>query len=151
MEAWELEAREAIRDLVARYNAFGDSGRWEDLLELFTQDAEFALREGGAFVGHEEIKAFFTGAATQGGRRSSPVRVWHHTSTLVIDLEDHEQARGRCYYAVLTEAGLDHWGRYRDLYRKQGERWRFARRSVSVDGRVPGGWADQNLAGLQDS
>jgi hypothetical protein len=151
MEAWELEAREAIRDLVARYNAFGDSGRWEDLLELFMPDAEFALREGGVFVGHEEMKAFFTGAASQGGRRRSPIRIWHHTSTLVIDLEGPDEAGGRCYYAVLTEAGLDHWGRYRDLYRKEGERWRFARRSVSVDGRVPGGWADQNLAGLQDT
>lgn len=151
MEAWELEAREAIRDLLARYNAFGDSGRWEDLLELFMPDAEFALREGGVFVGHEEMKAFFTGAASQGGRRRSPMRIWHHTSTLVIDLEGPAEARGRCYYAVLTEAGLDHWGRYRDLYRNEGERWRFARRSVSVDGRVPGGWADQNLAGLQDT
>ena len=145
MEPWELAARESIRDLVARYNAFGDSGRWEDLLDLFMQDAELALHEGESFVGHEEMKTFFTGAATSGGRRSSPVRVWHHTSTLVIDLEERDRATGRCYFAVLTEAGLDHWGRYRDLYQKEGKRWRFARRSVSIDSRVPGGWADQNL------
>ena len=32
MEAWELDAREQIRDLVAAYNAHGDRGRVDDLL-----------------------------------------------------------------------------------------------------------------------
>ena len=35
MELWELVARESIRDLVARYNANGDSGRFDQVLELF--------------------------------------------------------------------------------------------------------------------
>ncbi len=40
MESWELDAREQIRDLVARYNAKGDAGRLDDMLELFAPDAE---------------------------------------------------------------------------------------------------------------
>ena len=147
MEPWELAARESIRDLVARYNAFGDSGRWESLMELFLPDAEVTLRGGESFSGQEAIQAFFTGAVTNSGRRSSPERVWHHTSTLVIDFETPDRATGRCYFAVLTRSGLDHWGNYRDTYQKDGEDWRFARRSVSVDGLLPGGWADQTLAG----
>jgi hypothetical protein len=34
MEGWELTARESIRDLVIRYNANGDSGRFAQVLEL---------------------------------------------------------------------------------------------------------------------
>ena len=39
METWELIARESIRDLVARYNANGDTGRFDQLMELFAPDA----------------------------------------------------------------------------------------------------------------
>ena len=35
MELWEIDAREQIRDLVARYNANGDSGRFAPMLALF--------------------------------------------------------------------------------------------------------------------
>lgn len=148
MQAWELAAREAIRDLVARYNAFGDRGQWDSLLELFTEDAELQVRELGSFAGQAALRRLFTGAASGGSEEAAPSRIWHHTSTLVIDLEGRENARGACYYAVLGEAGLDHWGRYRDAYRRVGSAWRFAHRSVTVDGRVPGGWAERNLAAI---
>ena len=39
MEPWELIAREAARDLVARYNANGDAGRLDEVLALFRADA----------------------------------------------------------------------------------------------------------------
>ena len=38
MEMWELLARESIRDLVARYNANGDSGRFDPVLNIITRD-----------------------------------------------------------------------------------------------------------------
>ena len=39
MEHWELIARESIRDLAARYNANGDAGRIDQVVELFAEDA----------------------------------------------------------------------------------------------------------------
>ena len=39
MEAWELDAREQIRDLVASYNAHGDHGRFDELMALFADEA----------------------------------------------------------------------------------------------------------------
>ena len=39
MEDWELKAREQIRHLAARDNAFGDSGRFENVMALFAEDA----------------------------------------------------------------------------------------------------------------
>ena len=55
-----------------------------------------------------------------------------------------ETATSRCYYQVLTDRGLDHWGRYIDRYRRVDGRWRFAERKVTTDGVIPGGWGDQS-------
>jgi hypothetical protein len=59
------------------------------------------------------------------------------TAKLQIDVVDQSQAKGRCYYQVLTSIGLDHWGRYIDDYRTIDGLWKFARRRVTVDGRNP--------------
>jgi 3-phenylpropionate/cinnamic acid dioxygenase small subunit len=141
VEPFELEAREQIRDLVARYNANGDAGRFDAMLALFAEDATLELADG-AHRGRAAIRAVFEAAAhrTVGAGRAAFVR--HFTATHQIDVLSDGEARGRCYFAVLTERGLDHWGRYVDTYRCVGERWLFESRKVTVDAAVPGGWAD---------
>ncbi len=57
MEIWELIARESIRDLVARYNANGDSGRFDPMLELFAEDAVLEV-PGRRLEGRAAIRAF---------------------------------------------------------------------------------------------
>ena len=39
---------------------------------------------------------------------------------------------------MITDIGLDHWGRYRDRLVPVGERWLLAQRSVKTDGYAPG-------------
>ena len=51
MEAWELDAREQIRDLVAAYNAHGDRGRFDELLALFADDASMDIGDGATYEG----------------------------------------------------------------------------------------------------
>ena len=146
MEHWELVARESIRDLVARYNAGGDVGRFDAVLELFTDDARLVLPDG-EHRGRDAIRALFEAVArgTGPGEGARARLVRHFTATHQIDVEDERSAAGRCYYAVFTERGPDHWGRYVDGYRLDAGRWRFAERRVTVDGMVPGGWAEGRL------
>lgn len=139
MERWELEARESIRDLVARYNANADSGRFDQVLACFAPDAVMEL-DGTAYRGHDEIRSIFTGAAAMARRGPGPVIVRHHTSTLQIDVAGPREASSRCYYQVLSARGLDHWGRYLDDYRMIDGRWCFWRRREFLDGVVPGSW-----------
>lgn len=146
MEHWEIEARESIRDLVARYNANGDSGRIEQMVELFAPDAVMRVSPGGEHVGRAAISAFLGSIAkrTQEDRErdAAAVRfIRHYTATHQIDVLDRDTARGRCYYAVLTDRGLDHWGRYIDEYRRIDERWHFWRRTCTIDARVEDGWS----------
>jgi hypothetical protein len=133
MDEKELLARESIRDLVARYNANGDTGRFAEVLELFASDAVMDI-EGRVYSGRDEILTIFTGVRDRPSNAPKYLRHW--TGTHQIDVLDDSRARGRCYYQVLTSVGLDHWGRYIDEYRVEEGSWRFASRRVTVDGRT---------------
>jgi uncharacterized protein (TIGR02246 family) len=144
VEVWELVARESIRDLVARYNAAGDSGRIAQMIELFGQDARLVVPDG-SHEGREAIRAFFESVASGAGQGEKIRLLRHFTATHQIDVLGPESATGRCYYQVLTEAGLDHWGVYVDRYDCAEDRWLFQERRVRVDGMTPGGWAEGRL------
>lgn len=147
MELQELIARESIRDLVARYNANGDSGRFEQVLELFAPHATMQT-DHGSYRGLEEIRTIFTGASETLSSFSGgpPSYLRHVTGTHQVDLVDATSARGRCYYLVLMEHGVDHWGRYLDEYGLVDGRWRFTSRRVTMDGCVPDGWGAMNAS-----
>ena len=137
MEIWEIEARECIRDLVVRYNANGDSGRFAEVGKLFADDAVMTM-EGGVYTGLTEIMTIFTGTQrTLSAGGTAPTYLRHMTATHQIDVIDTRTATGRCYFQVLTSVGLDHWGRYIDAYRKVEDTWLFESRRVDVDGRSP--------------
>ena len=145
MEVWELAAREGIRDLVARYNANGDSGRFAQVLELFAPDAAMELVDAGGDVRavrgsrcHRHRLHRHQGPV---GRRGSgppgrPHHVRHFVATHQIDVEDRTHASGRSYFAVLMAHGLDHWGRYLDRYEERDGRWLFTLRRALPDGRT---------------
>lgn len=135
---------EAIRDVVARYNLYGDSGRFDQLLALFSEDAT-VVTDRATYAGRDAIRGLFETAAGP-----APEEVRHFTATHVIEV-DGDLASSRCYFQVLTSSGLDHWGRYRDQLTRIDGRWLFTRREVRVDGMTPGGWADQRTPGDDSS
>ena len=144
MDLWELEAREAIRDLVTRYNSNGDSGRFAQVLELFAPDAVMEIVGADGVItpyrGRDEIATIFTGTrdrwAASAQSRRAPAYIRHCVFTHQIDVLDRTHARGRCYFQVLMAHGLDHWGRYVDEYEVRDGRWLFSVRRVTTDGRV---------------
>ncbi len=139
MEIWQVVARESIRDLVARYNANGDTGRFDRVIELFAPDAVMELpgRDPERYEGHDEIRTIFTGTSERLSAASTIPRYLRHcTSTHQIDLVDEDHAVGRCYYFVIMAHGLDHWGRYTDRYERRDGAWKFVHRKVTTDGRV---------------
>ena len=145
----QLLAREGIRDLVARYNSYSDTGRFELLFALFAEHA--VMDTTGAdgvkttWDGRENVKLIFTGAHARIETRpdaAAPAYIRHFTATHQIDLieGDPDHASGRCYFAVIMANGLDHWGRYVDRYIRIGGDWKFERRSVTIDGRSETSW-----------
>jgi len=148
MDPGEATAREEIRELVARYNQWGDSGRLSELTGLFCDAA--TLEFGSArYDGRAAIGEMFAAAAAETREGDATRYIRHFVATHSIEVEEEDRATGRCYFLVLTDRGLDHWGRYADAYRREGGRWLFAGRRVTVDGQVPGGWAERAAARIE--
>jgi hypothetical protein len=169
VELWELVARESVRDLIVRYNANGDSGRWAQVEELFAPDAVMDV-DGRIFSGREEIMAMFretqrrvvpqasaapvpdappVGHTTMEewvGRGRKPF-IRHMTGTTQIDVLSPTEARARSYYLLLTVHGLDHWGRYVDEFGRLDGRWVFTRRQEVQEAAFENGWGANGVEG----
>lgn len=144
-EPWRVAAEVEIRSLVQRYNALGDSGRTEEFIRLFTEDAEYTVTGmAEPFVGHAGLRSLVAGARDDllpwASARDVTPHLRHFTSTHQIDFDGEHEARGRLYYACVMPHGLDHWGRYVDRYRRDEGGWRFAARTEARDGMVEDGW-----------
>jgi ketosteroid isomerase-like protein len=139
----ELIAREAIRETVAQYAHAADRGRFDDLVDLFAEDGVLEIAHEDRIVGRDALRAFFTGVGDSLVDTTSSRMIRHHVSNLTVDVESPTAARGQCYFLATTEHGVDHWGRYRDLYVPLGERWVFSHRYVKTDGHTPGSWAER--------
>jgi ketosteroid isomerase-like protein len=137
MEHWELVAREGIRETIARYAHLVDSGRIDELVALFAEDAVLETPTLPAAQGHTAIAALFRGAGERLAAALTRPLIRHHVSSLTIDVGG-PAADARSYFLAITERGPDHWGRYRDRLAYIGGRWLFMRRVVRVDGSAPG-------------
>jgi hypothetical protein len=141
MELWELSARERIRDSLARYNWSGDARRLSELAESFCEDGELELRGGAPVRGRAAIVEFLGGAVASpnAAAQESGVRriVRHNVTNIRFTEMKPEQARVACYFTVFTEIGLDHYGRYRDLFVPVGDEWLIRHRFVSTDWHAP--------------
>lgn len=141
MELWELSARERIRDSLARYNWSGDAMRLSELAESFCEDGELELRGAAPVQGRAAIVEFLGGAVASpnaAAQESGVRRIVRHNVTNIrfTDMTPH-QARVACYFTVFTEIGLDHYGRYRDLFVPVGDQWLIQHRFVSTDWHAP--------------
>jgi len=135
MDTTEAIAREEIRALVTRYNCSGDRARLADLAALFAPDGILEIHGVGSFSGPAAIEAALAGAT---GANTSQATYWHHfVATHDIDVLDAERATGTAYFLVIDPNGLNHWGCYRDRYRRRADgHWRFEHRLARRDSPV---------------
>jgi SnoaL-like domain len=142
MELWELSAREHIRDTLARYNWSGDSGRLSELAETFCEDGELELRGGDVVSGRAAIVEFLSGAVASPNATAEAANVRrivrHNITNIAFTEVTPRQTHVSCYFTVFTEIGLDHYGRYRDVFVPVDGDWLIRHRFVSTD------WSAQN-------
>ena len=134
MDIEELLAREAIRDVIARYNHAGDRGRLDELAACFTEDGVMELPDTPPLRGRDAIRRHLEGVVASLRDATERATLAHHVASLRIERTAPDSARADAYFSVYTEIGLDHWGRYSDRLRRDADQWRFAQRRVRVDG-----------------
>jgi hypothetical protein len=149
MELWELTVRERIRDTLALYNWSGDAFRLAELAAAFCEDGQLEIRGREPLRGRDAIVRFLGGTEACGDQErraarkavsdaASPRHIVRHLLTNVRFLDvTPKQARVAAYFTVVTEIGLDHYGRYRDVFAPVGDEWLIRHRFVSTDWRDP--------------
>jgi ketosteroid isomerase-like protein len=140
MELWEIAARELIRDTIVQYAHHADTGRFAELVELFTEDAVLEVDGLRPLNGRQEIQQFLTGTKTSLASTLKHPYIRHHISTLRIDVHSPDEASAASYFLAITERGPDHWGRYRDQLVRVSDRWLFRYRRVRPDGHAEQSW-----------
>ncbi|ORW21322.1 hypothetical protein AWC18_09935 [Mycolicibacter nonchromogenicus] len=135
MEQWELLIRESVRQTLADYTAATDRFDLHALAACFAPDG--VLEFTGAdepLVGAAAIETGLAAAmSSRDSTRKTPTFVRHHLSSIRFGLVDADRAEVSSYFAVHTDIGLDHWGRYRDVLVPANGVWLFAHRRISVD------------------
>jgi 3-phenylpropionate/cinnamic acid dioxygenase small subunit len=111
-----------IHNLLVDYGATIDEGRWEEHLELWTEDAELVVF-GRIHRGRDALDRFMRSA----------VRGKHVTAVPRLDFEG-DRAHGSTDYVFYRASDLALFtsGVYRDLLVRTNGGWRLARRQVEI-------------------
>lgn len=136
MQEWELEVRESVRQTLADYTAATDRFDLRALAACFADDGVLEFTGGAEpLTGPTQIEAGLGSAVRQRGApaRPAPTHVRHHVSSIRFGSVTRERVEVSSYFAVHTDIGLDHWGRYRDVLTPVNGRWLFAHRRIIVD------------------
>ena len=136
MRVRELEDREEIRALRDAYHACINDSRYDEIADLFTDDAYVKLGYLATYRGRQEIDAGFRGMGT---RERFFIRQYIHSHRVFVDGDtghgcSYLEARyGRFGVSYLVA------GRYDDRYVRTGRGWRFQEMTIEFDYTVPAG------------
>jgi hypothetical protein len=136
MEAWEFDIRESVRQTLADYTAATDRFDLRGLAACFAPDGVLEFTGGAQpLVGPEAIETGLRAAMSKDPDpdRRVPTHVRHHVSSTRFRSVARDRVEVSSYFAVHTDIGLDHWGRYRDVLVALDGRWLFAHRRITVD------------------
>ena len=125
-----LEEKDAIRELMARYCFAFDRGRFDEWVELFTEDGCFDLGERGYHRGREALRKFLRMLPLTNG-----VPGMQHCVMNPIVHVDGTSATADSYVVVQggPTVGILVAGRYEDRLVQQDGGWRFLQRRVHFD------------------
>lgn len=143
MQQPEIEMRLGVADLMARYQRLADTGKVEQLSELFLEDAVYESNTRRC-EGREAILAFFRDVG-KGFIDSDALPARHHLSSILVEPQPDGTAETYACFAWIGTKGLDHWGTYRDIAVQVDGSWRFRRRRAICEGHVPGSPVEQIL------
>lgn len=132
MDVWQLAIRESVRQTMADYTASTDRFDLPALTQCFTSEGVLVINEGRPMRGRAAIEAGLRGQVSGSNSRLTHVR--HHVSSIRFAAVEPERVEVDSYFAVFTDVGVDHWGRYRDEFVPVDQRWLIGRRSIRVDG-----------------
>ncbi len=132
--AWVVD-RARIRELTARYNRCFDDGDPEGFAANFTEDGVMEVVGGPSTTGRAALAEMV---------RRTPYGIVHVTVDAIIEVEGDRAVQDVTLLVVARppadapadkrQSRLQRTGRYHDQLVRTTEGWRFARRTVTLDG-----------------
>ena len=120
-----------IRRLLAMYCQLIDDGRFDEWIQLFTDDIEFVVM-GMHKHGHAELRGFIEPSQQEDARGK------HMISEPWIEVTSDTTADATTDFAWVSKQGsIGQSGRYHDQIVHDGARWRFRRREIVFTGDQP--------------
>ena len=133
-----MEVRESVRQTLADYTAGTDRNRIGEVAACFAPDGSLRFTGGEPMVGPAAIVAGLSAQVTRFAENPVPLtHVRHHVSSVRFGLVTCDRVEVSSYFLALTNIGVDHWGRYRDVLVPVDGRWLFASREAVADGFSP--------------
>jgi hypothetical protein len=124
---------EYIRQTLARYCMLCDDGRFEDFVELFTEQATFRVR-GHSIEGRAAIRAFME-------QSQGPDQRGKHIAFNPLVVVDGWGGTAKAWtdYVFVDRAGtITDQGRFYDELEREGDKvWRFTSREMIPQGEQP--------------
>lgn len=135
-------ARIAIAAIIAELSNAGDAGDIDRLAKLFSPEGIYTLPDRTSATGPEAIEQMLTGFSENMQKIvGTPAFMRHNATTSHIEVRGDGEATGDTYFLNVNDKGLDHWGRWRDRFtRDGGGQWLFASREVVVEGMAATSW-----------
>jgi len=127
-------ARSEITAVLHRYaNMAVEQADFAGMAVLFTPDGQFVLPDGTP-VPATEIEKVVAG--------NEPSFIRHHITTIQIDFISDTTATTDSFFIAYTDlASPDHWGRWRDSFRRADDgRWLLTSKQPVIEGFAPEGW-----------
>jgi uncharacterized protein (TIGR02246 family) len=132
--AWVVD-RAQIRELTARYNRCFDDGDPEGFAANFTEDGAMVIDGGPTVTGRAELADMV---------RRTPYGILHVTVDGIVEVDGDRAVQDVTLLVVARPAAgapvdkrgarLRSSGRYHDELVRTPDGWRFARRTVTLDG-----------------
>jgi uncharacterized protein (TIGR02246 family) len=129
-----VAAELAIRNVIARLAILADQGDLDEYMDLFTEDAEWALPTGTR-RGRADIRAGADQRRAEG--ITGPGSATRHVITSVtVRVDDGDTATADSYFLFLqnttTSPTIFNMGWYHDAFASDGGTWRLARRAITL-------------------
>jgi hypothetical protein len=135
METWELAIRESVRQTLADYTAGTDRNRIDDVAACFAPNGALTFTGGEPMVGPTAIVAGLKAQVSRFAQNPVPLtHVRHHVSSMRFGSVGRDRVEVGSYFLALTDIGVDHWGRYRDVLVPVDDRWLFTSREAIAEG-----------------
>jgi ketosteroid isomerase-like protein len=127
-----------IRRALGEYSRRCDDGRFEELADLFTEDARLIVLDTVA-EGRDAVRRYLETVQADGSRGL------HVTTNALIDVDGDQATAATDYLFVrpaATGMAIIAAGRYLDELIREGDRWRFRVRTITMLGGPAGGGHD---------